>query len=86
MPCLHPFTGGVQGSLHSKNFAVTDPDTAYVLPTKALAMTIIDLLWDDAKQAWDIMSKFTPAMEKAQYLNWLKKTEKKTSIDLEAVF
>ena len=82
MPCLHPFTGGVQGSLHSKNFAITDNDTAYILPTKAVAMTIIDLLWEDAKQAQDIISNFKPAMDKPQYLNWLKKTEKNTFLDL----
>ena len=81
MPILHPFTGGVHGSLHSKNFVLTDLDIAYILPTKALAMTIIDLLWDDATKALDIISNFKPAMDKTQYLNWLKKTEKKTSID-----
>ena len=49
--------------------------------SKALAMTIIDLLWADAKPARDILSTFKPAMDKTQYLGWLKQTEKKMSID-----
>ncbi len=81
MPCLHPFTGGVQGSLHSKNFNITDPETAYLMPAKTLAMTIIDLLWHDAKEAMNIISDFKPMMDKEQYLNWLKKTEKKEFFD-----
>jgi len=81
MPSLHPFIGGVQGSLHSKNFSVKDPQTAFLLPAKALAMTIIDLLWDDAQKAGDIISRFNPVMDKDQYLKWLKKTEKNEFID-----
>jgi amidohydrolase len=80
MPCLHPFIGGVQGSLHSKNFGVKDVQTAFLMPVKALAMTIIDLLWDDAKNADKIISNFKPVMDKDHYLKWLKKTEKKEFI------
>lgn len=77
MPSLHPFVSGVKGNLHSKEFSVVDPQTAYILPVKALAMTIIDLLWDDAEEAKKIISNFKPMMTKDQYLQWLKKTEKK---------
>lgn len=76
MPGLHPFFGGIEGSLHSKEFSVADKETAFLLPVKSLALTIIDLLWDNAEAARKITSEFTPRMDKAAYLSWLDKTEK----------
>lgn len=81
MPSLHPFFGGVSGSLHSKAFRITDRKKAYLLPAKALAMTLIDLLWDDAASAAKIIEEFRPAMDREEYLQWLKKTEKKSCLD-----
>ena len=83
MPGIHPFFSGVTGSLHSKGFRITDPETAYLLPAKSLAMTIIDLLWGDAENARRVVSEFTPAMDKTDYLNWLKKTERTQMLELE---
>lgn len=83
IPGLHPFFGGVSGSLHSKEFRLTDPDTAYLLPVKTLALTLVDLLWDDGKEARRIIADFTPAMDKTAYLGWLEKTERKTVLDME---
>ena len=82
MPGIHPFFGGVTGSLHSKEFRITDPETAYLLPVKSLAMTAIDLLWDKAGQAREIMSAFTPAMTRQAYLAWLKRTEKQQIVEM----
>ncbi len=81
MPGLHPFFGGIEGSLHSKEFRVTDRETAFLLPAKSLAMTIIDLLWDDAGAARKILSGFQPRMDKPAYLSWLEKTEKRHGFD-----
>jgi len=82
MPALHPFIGGVKGNLHTKNFRVTNPETAFLLPAKALAMTIVDLLWNNGEAAEKILSNFNPTMSKDQYMAWLKKTEHKTVIPL----
>ncbi len=81
MPGLHPFFGGIEGSLHSKAFCVKDRDTAFLLPVKSLALTIIDLLWGDAAAAQKVLSGFQPRMGKAQYLSWLEKTQKSHGFD-----
>ncbi|QOC90130.1 amidohydrolase [Micromonospora craniellae] len=44
IPVLHPTHGGCVGANHSAQFRVTDPYVAYVLPAKALAWTIVELL------------------------------------------
>ncbi|WDP92593.1 MAG: amidohydrolase [Desulfobacter sp.] len=82
MPGLHPFFGGIEGSLHSKEFRVADHDTAFLIPVKSLAMTIIDLLWGDAKAARQVLEKFTPRMDKPSYLSWLETVEKEEIIAL----
>ena len=44
LPCIQPTVGGFDGELHSKEFKVTDPYTAYVLPAKIMALTVVRLL------------------------------------------
>jgi metal-dependent amidase/aminoacylase/carboxypeptidase family protein len=44
MPVLHPTHGGCRGANHSAAFHIVDPEIAYVLPAKALAWTVLDLL------------------------------------------
>ena len=55
MPVIHPFIGGVTGTLHGRDFAVTDFSAACLLPAKAMAMSVCDLLWDEAKTAKKII-------------------------------
>lgn len=71
MPAIHPFVGGVNGSLHTKEFTVTDFDDAVIVPAKAFAMNIIDLLYDDAKLAKEIIEEDKPLMTKEEYINKL---------------
>lgn len=71
MPALHPMIGGVSGALHTKDFCITDYDIAYILPAKAMAMSVIDLLYDNADVAKDIISKFTPVMTKKSYFDFM---------------
>ena len=85
MPGIHPFFGGVTGGLHSKDYRITDPETAFFLPIKSLAMTIIDLLWDDAAKAKKIIADFSPAMTKADYLKWLANTLGTIKTDLKPI-
>lgn len=68
MPVLHPLFGGVKGALHTREFSLVDPDLAYVLPAKLMAMTVYDLLSGGADLAKRVLSGFKPAMTKAQYL------------------
>lgn len=71
MPSLHPFIGGISGNLHTRDFTVVDPDIAYVLPAKIMAMTLIDLLCDGAEKAQAIIDAHEPVMTKESYLAFL---------------
>ena len=44
VPTLHFSVSGFVGSFHSSDFAVDAPDTAYVLPARAVAGTILDMM------------------------------------------
>lgn len=74
IPCLHPFTGGVSGNIHTREFQVTDMASAVLFPAKALAGTLIDLLRDGAKKGKAIIDGFSPRLTKTQYLNYLNTT------------
>ncbi|MDF2522663.1 MAG: amidohydrolase, partial [Clostridiales bacterium] len=67
MPFIHISTGGYSGTAHSRNFTICDEEMAYVMPAKAMAMTVIDLLWDGAKQALKIKENYTPKFNKESY-------------------
>ena len=68
MPAIHPFIGGVDGLLHGPDFKVVDFKAAALLPGKAFAGMVIDLLSDDAKEAKKILADFKPALTKEQYI------------------
>jgi len=70
MPTLHPYMGGASGSGHGADFAIADPKLAYVEPAKQLALMAVDMLWDDAKAAREIIAGFKPRMTKEAYLSF----------------
>jgi amidohydrolase len=72
MPFIHVSTGGYSGDAHSKDFTICDKEMAYVMPAKAMAMTVIDLLWDNAAQAKQIKAGFTPKFTRESYLEFWK--------------
>lgn len=67
MPCLHPSAGGVTGVLHGIDFQVSDYDLAVLNPAKAMAMTAVDLLAQDARLARRVLSEAKPAMTRDEY-------------------
>ena len=71
MPCLHPWIGGVSGALHTKDYTMSDEELAYIVPAKAMAMTLIDLLYDNSKKAKEIIEDFKPSFTKESYLNFM---------------
>ena len=73
LPSIHPFVGGVCGAHHTKDFHATDHAAACVLPAKIMAMTVIDLLADNASCANQIRQNFRPVLTKAEYLALLDK-------------
>lgn len=71
MPTIQPFVGGTVGLLHSKDFHSVDYVKSVLTPAKAMAMTIIDLLYDQAALAQKIKAEFTPVFTKQEYLDKL---------------
>ena len=72
VPCLLIWTGGISGALHASDFKVEDPEAAYILPAKMLAMTIIDLLYGNAETAREVMDAFRPGFTSpTEYLDFL---------------
>ena len=70
MPVCHPYAAGAAGSGHSKDYLITDYETAVVNPAKIMAMVAIDLLSDGAAKAKEITQNHRPAMKKSAYLRF----------------
>src|SRR5437016_11134914 len=68
IPVIHPYVASALGKTHGADFRINEPDHAYLSPAKLLAMTAIDLLWDDAAPARTVIANFNPAMTKSEYL------------------
>jgi len=70
IPVLHPYMGGAQGPGHAATFAIVDKQLGYVLPAKALAAMVVDLLADGAAGAREVVAKAKPPMTRAGYLGF----------------
>ncbi|MCY6957255.1 amidohydrolase [Clostridium brassicae] len=68
IPTIHPFIGGVDGALHTEDFHAVDYSSAALLPAKLFAMTIVDLLSNEAEKAKEIKSNFKPLLTKEEYV------------------
>ncbi|KMO85945.1 amidohydrolase [Megasphaera cerevisiae DSM 20462] len=71
MPVLHPHIGCVHGALHSADYELVDPRTAFVKATQVMVLTLIDLLYDDASGLETVLSDFKPPMTKEGYLDFM---------------
>ncbi len=67
MPGIHPMLGGTRGQAHTRDFRVVDEEMAYVVPSKALALTVVDLLHRDAGEVWSVLQEYRPAITKEEY-------------------
>ncbi len=76
MPTLHPYMGGATGGGHGADYAIADPKLAYVEPAKQLALMAVDMLWDDAGAAREILKTWKPRMTKEEYLTFQRGTAK----------
>lgn len=70
MPVILPSQGGYAGAAHSKDVAIVDRESVYLVPAKLMAMSVIDLLWDGAAAAREIVSDFTPQLNRESYLKF----------------
>ena len=68
MPTLQPLAGGVKGPSGTKDFELIDKDIAYFIPAKIMALTIVDLLYDNAKKTRKILKNHIPPKTIEEYL------------------
>ncbi|MCY6369768.1 amidohydrolase [Clostridium ganghwense] len=71
IPTIHPFIGGVTGALHTEDFHAVDYYSACILPAKIFAMTVIDLLSNNAGKAKEIKANFKPLLTKEEYITMM---------------
>ncbi|HCG91428.1 MAG TPA: hypothetical protein DEZ08_06285 [Dehalococcoidia bacterium] len=70
LPTCHPYCTGATGTGHSKNYLITNYDTAIVNPAKIMCMVIIDLLANNSALAKRVINKFSPKMSKKEYISF----------------
>jgi hypothetical protein len=68
MPILHPYIGGARGTGHGADFAIVDKPLAYLGKAKALAAMVVDMMWDGAAGAREVLAKARPPMTREGYL------------------
>jgi len=78
MPALHPYGAGVSGRPHSTEFRVVDAERAYIVPAEAVAMSVIDLLADGAKEAETVRREFRPEMSRTEYVAFARSIFRRT--------
>lgn len=76
MPVLNFTFGGTKGALHSKDFAVTNPYIANIMPAQMMALTAYHLLKNGAAEAKKILAEEKPAMTKQEYLCYAEEMHK----------
>ena len=65
---------GFEGKLHGADFKITDPEKAYILPAKLLALTVYKLLKNGGQEAKKITKSYTPVFNKESYVQYVKNT------------
>ncbi|MCH7712337.1 MAG: amidohydrolase [Chloroflexi bacterium] len=70
IPSCHPYTSGAEGPGHSKDYIITNYETAVINPAKIMAMVAIDLLADGAAKGNEVVESHRPAMGKSAYLKF----------------
>lgn len=74
---------GFEGKLHGADFRITDPEKAYILPAKLMALTVYNLLRNNGEQAKKICEEYTPVFDKAGYIQYVESTTGQNESTLE---
>jgi amidohydrolase len=77
MPILHPYIGGARGTGHGADYEIVDKPLMYLAPAKALASMAIDLLFDGATGAKQVLKAAKPPMTREQYLRFQRSVAKR---------
>jgi len=78
---LHPYMVGASGTGHAADYGISDFQLGYVAPAKALAAMVVDLLWDDAAGAREVLAKARPRMTRESYLAFQRGVGKREIFD-----
>ncbi len=76
MPAIQPTVGGFSGKLHGADFQLSDPELGCIAPAKLMAMTVIDLLADNAAAAKQICAEQPRRETKDYHAMWRSAFEK----------
>ena len=68
VPTVHACIAGAAGVGHSSNYEIEDKDNAYIVATKMMLMSCIDLLADGAERGLKIKESWKAPYTKEQYL------------------
>jgi amidohydrolase len=69
MPVIHPRSGGAIGAGHGNDYFIDDYYKSVINPAKAMATTIIDLLWHEENKLKEIISEHVPVYTKKEYID-----------------
>ena len=70
IPVLHPYMGGARGTGHAADYQIVDRHLAYVMPARAMAAMAVDLLWDDAAEAKEVLARAVRGMTRRAYVEF----------------
>src|SRR5262245_53287099 len=73
MPEAHPRAGGVRGTIHGADYLVVDHVLAAVNPAKSMAMTVVDLLHDGAREARRVKAEAGAKLTREEYLGLVRR-------------
>lgn len=76
IPCVHPYSGGISGTVHGDDFFIEDKERAVIKSAK-LQITMLTLLLNNgAARAKQIIDSFTPSFaSKKEYFQLIDKIE-----------
>ena len=77
-PTVEIGVAGFVGTMHGVDFKTADYEQAYKVPAHYCSDTIIDLLSEGGKKAYNIKKEFKPVMSKENYLKLLDDLNKTT--------
>ncbi|NLT74807.1 MAG: amidohydrolase [Chloroflexi bacterium] len=72
MPAIEAQAAGFSGTGHGADYLPSDPEVAYIIPAKAAAMTLVDLLAEGAGSAREMLVASTPEMTRGEYLAFMR--------------
>lgn len=72
MPVIHPYVVAASGTGHGVDYLVQDYELGVLTAAKAMAMTVIDLLADEAQHARAIKTNYQAPLTKEQYLSLMR--------------